>query len=255
MTELICFYICGMGWSTVIRINIPWFSDHFVYFLRQWETTLQCNVPSHWLDAYTKWFLMMSMSTDIKIFSDIQRNTSFNDDVIKWTLCPPYWTFVRGIHGWFPHDSHQHPWYYLCRLNGSLQEWDLNTCVISVPKTICFWKIIQHLGSLISSALQWRRMDIIAPETGGFPSQRASNPRMSTFGDFTMNKGCYLSYRLNCIHHLAPLYRLRSFNIVLWNLTYAESKVKFKDVVRQSPSHLTDAGIHGILYNVLWLGV
>ena len=28
--------------------------DHFVYAPSQWETTLQCNVVSHWLGAYTK---------------------------------------------------------------------------------------------------------------------------------------------------------------------------------------------------------
>ena len=28
--------------------------DHFVYAPNQWETTLQCNVVSHWLGAYTK---------------------------------------------------------------------------------------------------------------------------------------------------------------------------------------------------------
>ena len=36
----------------------PWISsDHFVYAPSQWETTLQCNVASHWLGAYTKWNL------------------------------------------------------------------------------------------------------------------------------------------------------------------------------------------------------
>ena len=32
-------------------------SDHFVYAPSQWETTLHCNVVSHWLDTYTKWSL------------------------------------------------------------------------------------------------------------------------------------------------------------------------------------------------------
>ena len=32
--------------------------DHYVYAPNQWETTLQCNVVSHWLGAYTKWFLL-----------------------------------------------------------------------------------------------------------------------------------------------------------------------------------------------------
>ena len=31
--------------------------DHLVYAPSQWETTLQCNVVSHWLGAYTKWSL------------------------------------------------------------------------------------------------------------------------------------------------------------------------------------------------------
>ena len=37
-------------WGYVIR-------DNFVYAPSQWETTLQCNVVSHWLGAYTKWSL------------------------------------------------------------------------------------------------------------------------------------------------------------------------------------------------------
>ena len=31
--------------------------DLFVYATSQWETTLHCNVVSHWLGAYTKWTL------------------------------------------------------------------------------------------------------------------------------------------------------------------------------------------------------
>ena len=34
--------------------------DHFVYAPSQWETTLQRNVVSHWLGAYTKWSLYES---------------------------------------------------------------------------------------------------------------------------------------------------------------------------------------------------
>ena len=32
--------------------------DHFVYAPSQWETTLQCNVVSHWLDTFIKWSLV-----------------------------------------------------------------------------------------------------------------------------------------------------------------------------------------------------
>ena len=33
---------------------------HFVYAPSQWETTLQCNVVSHWLSACTEWSLQLS---------------------------------------------------------------------------------------------------------------------------------------------------------------------------------------------------
>ena len=34
------------------------YRDRFVYVLSQWETTLHCNIVSHWLGAYTKWSLL-----------------------------------------------------------------------------------------------------------------------------------------------------------------------------------------------------
>ena len=33
------------------------YRNHFVYAPSQWETTLQCNVVSHWLGAFTTWSL------------------------------------------------------------------------------------------------------------------------------------------------------------------------------------------------------
>ena len=36
--------------------------DHFVYVPSQWEMTLQCNIISHWLGAYTKWSLIHCLS-------------------------------------------------------------------------------------------------------------------------------------------------------------------------------------------------
>ena len=45
--------LCYHGWPHfMIR-------DHFVYAPNQWETTLQCNVVSHWLGASTERSLMM----------------------------------------------------------------------------------------------------------------------------------------------------------------------------------------------------
>ena len=36
---------------------LPCWQGSFFNVLSQWETTLHCNVVSHWLGAYTKWFL------------------------------------------------------------------------------------------------------------------------------------------------------------------------------------------------------
>ena len=55
--------------SVVVYNYISWFvscicervcvdRDHSVYVPSQWEMTLQCNVISHWLGAYTKWSLI-----------------------------------------------------------------------------------------------------------------------------------------------------------------------------------------------------
>ena len=41
---------CVIQWPVMGR-------DHFVYTPSQWETTLQCNVVSHWLGAFTEWSL------------------------------------------------------------------------------------------------------------------------------------------------------------------------------------------------------
>ena len=49
-------YISKSGNS---NINTRCHRDHFVYAPSQWEMTLQCNVVSHWLGAYTKWSLVL----------------------------------------------------------------------------------------------------------------------------------------------------------------------------------------------------
>ena len=48
--------------------------DHFVYALRQWETMLQCNVISHWLEAFTKWSLCSQAEYNIRWYC-IQQNS------------------------------------------------------------------------------------------------------------------------------------------------------------------------------------
>ena len=36
----------------------PMFQEIFWIWFSHWETTLQCNVASHWLSPYPEWFLM-----------------------------------------------------------------------------------------------------------------------------------------------------------------------------------------------------
>ena len=63
------------GWIKLINYASIWFCslymyiqyvDNFVYGLSQWETTLHCNVASHWLSPYTKWplqYILWNMHT------------------------------------------------------------------------------------------------------------------------------------------------------------------------------------------------
>ena len=51
-----------MSWRHQDGVGVIWsyiFRDHFVYAPSQWETTLQCNVASHWLGAYTEISLLI----------------------------------------------------------------------------------------------------------------------------------------------------------------------------------------------------
>ena len=51
----------GYRWRiSVVYIISIFHRDNFVYAHSQWETTLQCNVVSHWLGVFTKWPLSPS---------------------------------------------------------------------------------------------------------------------------------------------------------------------------------------------------
>ena len=39
-----------------------YYRDHLVYAPSQWETTLHCDIVSHWLATYTKWSLLYAPS-------------------------------------------------------------------------------------------------------------------------------------------------------------------------------------------------
>ena len=67
-----------IGWMTYQVYT----KDHFVYAPSQWETTLQCNVVSHWLGAYTEWSLWyyLNLNPHDKIYGELslQVNQKFN---------------------------------------------------------------------------------------------------------------------------------------------------------------------------------
>ena len=58
---------CNMmeSWVSIVSIlekvgriiTRPHCMDHFAHAPSQWETTLRCNIGSHWLGAYTEWSL------------------------------------------------------------------------------------------------------------------------------------------------------------------------------------------------------
>ena len=67
------FVYVSSQWETTLQCNVisHWLatymewslcSDHFVYASNQWKTMLQCNVMSNWLAAYTEWSLYVSYS-------------------------------------------------------------------------------------------------------------------------------------------------------------------------------------------------
>ena len=58
-------YHCGRGrYDLIYTLTLEiTFRDHFVYAPSQWETTLHCNIVSHWLGAYTKWSLYFGLET------------------------------------------------------------------------------------------------------------------------------------------------------------------------------------------------
>ena len=133
--------------------------DQFLYVPSQWETTLQCNVVSHWLGAFIKWSLLTwqccHMSIKVSHFTSYltvsQKLTKINnkettpnlqfwpfvlgihwqavsnmagnhDGIIKWRHFPRYWPFVWGIHRSPVNSPHKCQW-----------------CGALMFSLICFW--------------------------------------------------------------------------------------------------------------------
>ena len=84
----------GTSHTPVYRQAISHISrDHFVYAPSQWETTLQCNVVSHWLGTCTEWSLRFQplwsapTSTITAVFVCKHRIVSGADGLGPWGQC------------------------------------------------------------------------------------------------------------------------------------------------------------------------
>ena len=89
----------------VLTTKVSFHRDNFVNALSQWETTLLCNIVSHWQGAYTKWSLFQS-NGDRRIW------------VTPWSH---WWYGISLLHGWamdellWDDDSHR-----ICTIRVSL---------------------------------------------------------------------------------------------------------------------------------------
>ena len=100
-SNTVCFVInFSLRW--VLTALILWINpsmDHFVYATSQWKMTLQCNVFSHWLGAYTDPALQMWRQEYSASTTSIPRLQ------MSWLLLSL---------------GHQQQWHWLCRINRSL---------------------------------------------------------------------------------------------------------------------------------------
>ena len=120
--------------------------DYFVYAPNQWETTLQCNVVSHWLAAYTKQSLEWTqtviykvpfevMATSFWCYGSLQRSPSttqsfyflqitaklLNIIVIYWKLKHSQNTLINLlVMGWGIRNIFQ--WNFIYNWKGSLEK-------------------------------------------------------------------------------------------------------------------------------------
>ena len=111
--------------------------DHSGHELSQWETTLHCNVVSHWLSSYSEWAMK-----------------SMHPQYIPWnvhaaeTLCVLLWLVTRfdpypaGLLHWG--QSHpvtvKHPWrIWANRLHVTNKSWWYNHHKTKRSKTVCLF--------------------------------------------------------------------------------------------------------------------
>ena len=74
--------------------------DHSVYAPSQWETTLHCNVVSHWLSAYTKWSLHIGPIV-LMCYYQLRCISFIAIGVVGGSASQSYW-FSGGVDFHFP---------------------------------------------------------------------------------------------------------------------------------------------------------
>ena len=128
-----------------------------VYAPSQWGTTLQCNVVSHWLGAYTKWSLLL------KLILIPHHKALQHDDVMTRKQFLHYWLFVRGIHqsqGDSPHKVQVIQTFYVFFADSLttvklLVTWDAarHPCHVTLLCYEQYWRVSSEYWKCIHSAL------------------------------------------------------------------------------------------------------
>ena len=157
---------------------------HFVYAPSQWEATLQCNVISHWLGAYTDQSLCMTvLSLWWKSHTGAWKDSLYIETRPRWLLWifhPPsvtethYQDWRNSLDRTMVKDNHLFPiwtctngfWRELFTQSMELTHWDVNKEDHILPKTISnafsgmkmFWVWIKFHWNILKF---WLRLVII----------------------------------------------------------------------------------------------
>ena len=145
-----------MGAYAVIGHLLYVCRDHFVNAPNQWETTLHCNVVSHWLGAYTKWPLCMLKKRMtiyflwqflflcccccfvvvyiISISTTVSQHNRYRYFVLKLAQV------FLNLHGLYAY------WWYICRIS----DWNVRCFQTARPVT---W-----LTAMVRNGIPWSRL-------------------------------------------------------------------------------------------------
>ena len=84
----IMYTVCAWLAYAGVRYQLL-FRNHFVYVPSQWETTLHCNVVSHWLGAYTKWSMLFRIVSKGLCKNWTEEIETFNYYFFWYAICMP----------------------------------------------------------------------------------------------------------------------------------------------------------------------